>query len=137
MFLSRSPLFKTPKQVFFNPIHILTLLPHSSLTYYYKFTFFISTSIFSIFITGYLRDSGQEETAAELKAQEGDYVTAINLYLKGGYPARAASIVKQHDVRSGGQQLQERIANELTRAGMHERAGEFYELLGKYSKATL
>ena len=83
---------------------------------------------------GYLRDSGQEETAAELKAQEGDYVTAINLYLKGGYPARAASIVKQHDVRSGGQQLQERIANELTRAGMHERAGEFYELLGKYSK---
>ena len=29
--LSRSPLSKTPKQVFFNPIHILTLLPHFSL----------------------------------------------------------------------------------------------------------
>ena len=29
--LSRSPLFKTPKQVFFNPIHIWTLLPHFSL----------------------------------------------------------------------------------------------------------
>ena len=29
--LSRSPLFKTHKQVFFHPIHILTLLPHFSL----------------------------------------------------------------------------------------------------------
>ena len=29
--LSRFSLFKTPKQVFFNPIHILTLLPHFSL----------------------------------------------------------------------------------------------------------
>jgi len=29
--LPRSPLFKTPKQVIFNPIHILTLLPHFSL----------------------------------------------------------------------------------------------------------
>jgi intraflagellar transport protein 172 len=84
---------------------------------------------------GYLRDSGQEETAAELKAQEGDYVTAINLYLKGGYPARAAHIVKQHDVRSGGQQLLERIANDMTRAGMHERAGEFYEMLDQLDRA--
>ena len=50
--MSRSPLSKTPKQVFFNPIHILTLLPHFFSYYYYKFTFFISTSIFSIFITG-------------------------------------------------------------------------------------
>ena len=40
LFLSRSPLFKTPKQVFFNPIHILTLLPHFFSYYYYKFTFF-------------------------------------------------------------------------------------------------
>jgi hypothetical protein len=29
--LPRSPLFKTPKQVIFNPIHIWTLLPHFSL----------------------------------------------------------------------------------------------------------
>ena len=28
--LSRSPLSKTPKQVFFNPINILTLLPHNN-----------------------------------------------------------------------------------------------------------
>ena len=84
----------------------------------------------------YLRDSGQEERAAELKAAEGDYVTAINLYLKGGYPARAAQIVKQHDVRSGGQQLLERIANDMTRAGMHERAGEFYEMLDQLDRAV-
>ena len=47
LFLSRSPLFKTPKQVFFNPIHIWTLLPHFSLIIIINLLFFISTSIFS------------------------------------------------------------------------------------------
>ena len=38
--LSRSSLCKTPKQVFFNPIHIWTLLPHFSLIIINKFYFF-------------------------------------------------------------------------------------------------
>ena len=42
--LSRSPLSKTPKQVFFNPINILTLL--HTLFYYYQFYFFFLTSTF-------------------------------------------------------------------------------------------
>ena len=52
LFLSRFSLFKTPKQVFFNPIHILTLLPHFSLIIVINLLFFILTSIFSIFVTG-------------------------------------------------------------------------------------
>ena len=38
LFLSRSPLSKTPKQVFFNPIHIFVTF--TTLFYYYQFYFF-------------------------------------------------------------------------------------------------
>ena len=51
--LSRSPLFKTPKQVFFNPIHIWTLLPHFFSYYYYKFTFFhFNVNFFQFLLPG-------------------------------------------------------------------------------------
>ena len=43
-----------------------------------------------------LLDTKQESAAAELKAAERDYVGAIQLYLKGGLPAKAANVVKRH-----------------------------------------
>ena len=43
LYLSRSPLSKTPKQVFFNPINIFWHLLHT-LFYYYQFYFFRLTS---------------------------------------------------------------------------------------------
>ena len=46
----------------------------------------------------WLLESGQEEKAAEIKEEEGDYVTAIQLYLKGGIPARAANVVYNTNV---------------------------------------
>ena len=37
----------------------------------------------------------QEEKAAEQKEREGDLVSAVHLYLKGGLPAKAAAVVSQ------------------------------------------
>merc|ERR1711871_1144903 len=41
----------------------------------------------------YLLETSQEEAAAALKEKEGDYIQAINLYLKGGMPGKAALII--------------------------------------------
>ena len=71
-------------------------------------------------------ESGQEEKAAEIKEEEGDYTTAIQLYLKGGIPARAANVVYNTNV-SYPEDLLEKIASSLASAGMFEKAGELYE----------
>jgi intraflagellar transport protein 172 len=68
----------------------------------------------------------QEEKAAQLKEQEGDFDKAIALYLKGGLPAKAATVIKQRNML-GDAALLERVAAALTTAGLHDRAGEFYE----------
>jgi intraflagellar transport protein 172 len=43
----------------------------------------------------WLLETNQEAKAAEVKEKEGDWQTAINLYLKGGLPAKAANVVTQ------------------------------------------
>lgn len=40
----------------------------------------------------WLLQTAQEDKAAAVKEKEGDYLTAINLYLKGGLAARAAQV---------------------------------------------
>ena len=56
--LSRSPLFKTPKQVFFNPIHILTSFTTLFSYYYYKFTFFhFNVNFFNFYYRPYSKES--------------------------------------------------------------------------------
>jgi intraflagellar transport protein 172 len=82
----------------------------------------------------WLVDSGQEERAGQLKEEEGDYVSAINLYLKGGLPARAASLLLQQNLNSN-LELTERIADSLYKNSMYERAGELFESLGRNEKA--
>ena len=37
----------------------------------------------------WLMDTGQEVKAGELKEKEGDLISAVSLYLKGGLPANA------------------------------------------------
>ena len=46
----------------------------------------------------WLIDTNQEAKAAEVKEREGDFHTAISLYLKGGLPAKAANIVTNYNV---------------------------------------
>jgi intraflagellar transport protein 172 len=82
----------------------------------------------------WLIESGQEERAAELKEEDGDYVSAINLYLKGGLPSRAASLLITHELQSNNE-LTEKIANSLYKSGLYERAGSLYELMGRNEKA--
>jgi intraflagellar transport protein 172 len=82
----------------------------------------------------YLLDTNQEEQAAGLKERECDFIQAINLYLKGGMPGKAAQVVSNHDIQQP-LQLLDSVAVALTRAGMHDRAGEFYERLEELPRA--
>lgn len=83
---------------------------------------------------GWLLSTNQEPKAAEIKEREGDYVTAINLYLKGGLPAKAANIVVWYNIMQP-QDLLEKIATALTANNMHEKAGEFFEKLDILQRA--
>ena len=83
---------------------------------------------------GWLLSTNQEPKAAEIKEREGDYVTAINLYLKGGLPAKAANVVMRFNITQP-QDLLEKIATTLTSKNMHEKAGEFFEKLDSLQRA--
>lgn len=82
----------------------------------------------------YLLDTNQEEKAAMLKVRECDFVQAVNLFLKGGMPGRAAQVIFDHDIQQP-VQLLDSVATALTRAGMHDKAGEFYERLSELPRA--
>eukprot|EP01041_Mallomonas_annulata_P001132 gene1132-2194_t len=81
----------------------------------------------------YLLDTNQEEQAAALKVHECDFTQAIQLYLKGGMPAKAAEVVLSNGIKQ--QAILENVAGALSRANMHDRAGEFYELLEELPRA--
>eukprot|EP00698_Gefionella_okellyi_P025059 TRINITY_DN9055_c0_g1_i1.p1 TRINITY_DN9055_c0_g1~~TRINITY_DN9055_c0_g1_i1.p1 ORF type:complete len:1722 (-),score=456.28 TRINITY_DN9055_c0_g1_i1:33-5198(-) len=82
----------------------------------------------------YLLQSHQEDKAAQLKMEEGDYMAAVHLFLKAAMPARAAAVVTQ-----AGIQLQpdviERIANSMLKHGMFEKAGDFFESCDMFDRA--
>ena len=82
----------------------------------------------------WLLDTNQEGKAAEMRENEGDYNDAINLYLKGGLPAKASAIVANY-AQDYPQDLLEKIAAALTQNGMQEKAGEFYEKQEMLQKA--
>jgi intraflagellar transport protein 172 len=82
----------------------------------------------------YLLDTNQEEQAASLKEREKDFIQAINLYLKAGTPGKAAQVIISNDIQQP-VQLLDSVATALTRAGMHDRAGEFYERLEELQRA--
>ena len=82
----------------------------------------------------WLLDTNQEGKAAEMRENEGDYNDAINLYLKGGLPAKASAVVANY-AQDYPQDLLEKIAAALTQNGMQEKAGEFYEKQEMLQKA--
>lgn len=82
----------------------------------------------------WLIDSGQQETAAELKEKEQDYMSAINLYISANMPAKAANVVNTYNFRCGKDVL-ERIATALSTSGMDQKAGEFYEKMDMLDRA--
>ena len=76
----------------------------------------------------WLRETGQHEKAGELREREGKYAEAIELYLRGGTPARAANVISAHDVKPEPQVL-EAIASALFKAKIYEKAGGLFEKL--------
>ena len=50
--------------------------------------------------------AGAQEKAAALKEAEGDFLTAINLYLKGGLPAKAVAVVNARPAAYSGDLLE-------------------------------
>jgi len=82
----------------------------------------------------WLRSTQQEEKAAELLERERRYPEAVQLYLEGGLPARAAHVISTHGVAVPPQML-EAIASALLKAGMYEKAGDFFEKLQLHDRA--
>ncbi|GBG27682.1 Intraflagellar transport protein 172-like [Hondaea fermentalgiana] len=82
----------------------------------------------------YLVSSGQEARAGAIREREGDYVEAIDLYLRGSRPAKAVYVVNTYK-KSYKADLLERIATALTNSGMHDKAGSFYERNGQMERA--
>ncbi|KAJ3152666.1 hypothetical protein HDU86_005539 [Geranomyces michiganensis] len=82
----------------------------------------------------WLINSGQEATAGSLKEEEHDFVSAVNLYMKGGQPARAANLLTTHRLTDN-VDLTERVAAALHKQGLYEKAGELYEKLGSADRA--
>eukprot|EP00744_Colponema_vietnamica_P003231 GILI01004982.1.p1 GENE.GILI01004982.1~~GILI01004982.1.p1 ORF type:complete len:1648 (-),score=437.85 GILI01004982.1:177-5084(-) len=82
----------------------------------------------------WLRETGQFEKAGEVREQEGKFVEAIDLYLRGGTPARAANVVSQHGIQPDAQLL-EAIATSLFKAQIFEKAGDLFEKLNLNDRA--
>ena len=80
-------------------------------------------------------DSGQEETAGEVREKEGDLQSAISLYMKAGLPARAARVIQHHPELSNQPDLLQGIASSLVKSGLHEKAGDLYELARSFQQA--
>lgn len=83
----------------------------------------------------YLLQSHQEQKAAEIKLKDGDVLGAVNLYVKGSLPAKAARVIRNNPNIDFEEELLEQVAAALTKAGMSSQAGSFYEKMGQSQRA--
>ena len=87
----------------------------------------------------WLLQTGQEIEAGDFKKKRGDYLAAINIYLNGDAPTRAASAFKKmYNNRYPGQYDQvvfQNILDGLQRLGLHEKIGQFLEHFGHFDRA--
>ena len=90
----------------------------------------------------WLKSTGQEEAAGALLQKRGDAAGAIRLFLKGGVPARAASLAiadAKKTLTPGGVSADARVVEEicaaLKRASLHSKAGELFHALGRVDEA--
>ncbi|KAI9219008.1 hypothetical protein BC828DRAFT_407082 [Blastocladiella britannica] len=83
----------------------------------------------------WLLESGQEERAAELREEEGNWLGATQLYLKARMPSRAAQLLRQRNLMAANPELVERTATALAKAELWEKAGELFLALGQRDRA--
>jgi len=77
----------------------------------------------------WLLSTQQEEKAGQLQETEGDYPRAIELYLRGGMAAKAATVISKHNANYP-QDLLMKVIGGLQTSGMYDRAGELFERMG-------
>ncbi|XP_048583111.1 intraflagellar transport protein 172 homolog [Nematostella vectensis] len=83
----------------------------------------------------WLSETGQEEKAGVVKEVEGNYMEAINLYMKAGLPAKAARLAMSKEDLAQSADLIERIAAALLKGGLYEKAGELFEKVNRNDRA--
>ncbi|XP_037068847.1 intraflagellar transport protein 172 homolog [Pollicipes pollicipes] len=83
----------------------------------------------------WLMTTRQEEKAGELKEQEGDYLHAVQLYLRSGLPAKAARVTLNTPDLANNVGLINGIAQALITAELFEKAGEMYERVNELEPA--
>lgn len=69
----------------------------------------------------WLLDTQQEEKAGEVQEGQGDYLAAINLYLRAGLPARAARLAMGRDELLTHGDVTNRVSVALVRAELYEQ----------------
>ncbi|XP_043216719.1 intraflagellar transport protein 172 homolog isoform X2 [Amphibalanus amphitrite] len=83
----------------------------------------------------WLMATRQEERAGELKEQEGDYIHAVQLYLRSGLPAKAARVTLNTPELANNVGLINAIAQALITAELFEKAGEMYQRVNELEPA--
>lgn len=69
----------------------------------------------------WLLDTQQEEKAGEVQEGQGDYLTAISLYLRAGLPAKAARLAMSRDELMTNGDVINRISTALIRGELYEQ----------------
>ncbi|XP_058274743.1 intraflagellar transport protein 172 homolog [Hemibagrus wyckioides] len=82
----------------------------------------------------WLMDTKQYQKAGEMKESEGDYVGAVNFYLKAGLPAKAAWLVMNRDELLSSN-IVTRITSALIKQEFYERAGDLFERISNNQQA--
>ncbi|XP_061900790.1 intraflagellar transport protein 172 homolog isoform X2 [Entelurus aequoreus] len=83
----------------------------------------------------WLTDTSQHEKAGEVKENEGDFQSAINLYLKAGLPAKAARLAMSKSNIVNNSDTVSRITVNLVKAEYYEQAGDLYEKTHNHQRA--
>ncbi|KAJ4427860.1 hypothetical protein ANN_23861 [Periplaneta americana] len=83
----------------------------------------------------WLVESKQEERAGELKEKDGDYDTALSLYLRASLPTRASRLIQNNPDMLQNDELVAKVASALLRSELFEQAGELYEKVNQTEKA--
>ena len=84
----------------------------------------------------WLLSNDQLDKAAQVKEHDGDFMTAIDLYIQGGYPAKAANLVKNYYNQTNfDKNVLEKIIANLNQVGIYEKSGELLEIIGHHQRA--
>ncbi|XP_046728666.1 intraflagellar transport protein 172 homolog isoform X1 [Silurus meridionalis] len=84
--------------------------------------------------SAWLIETKQNEKAGEMKEREGDYVGAVNFYLKAGLPAKAAWLAMNRDELLSSS-IVSRITSALIKEEFYERAGDLFQRTNNHQRA--